>query len=117
MVYLTADGKCVRLDAAGKEVGSFLAGRFDRGPCLMDLGLTSRGSLLISKGQQVEEFDLSGKVLWHAAVLGCGTATRNGHVIVSHTDSRTVTQYDRAGKVVWRYQLAVGHSPWVARQR
>jgi hypothetical protein len=117
MVYLTGDAQCVRLDAAGKEIGRFLPGPFDRGPCLMDLGLTSRGSLLISKGKRVEEFDQGGKVLWRAAVLGCGTATRNGHIVVSHTDSRSVTQYDRAGAVVWRYQLAEGHSPWVARQR
>jgi hypothetical protein len=119
MLYLTIKGKCVRLDAAGKEVKRFDSGQNDAAVRVFDL--TPRGSLLVSlcpKNTAVE-FDLEGNKLWqaqHARLTGIPTAVRNGHMVVALYSQSNVVQLDRAGKVVWQYQTP-GYHPFLARQR
>src|SRR5262249_43458294 len=63
-VYLKGDGNCIRTDASGKPVKTFVSGQNGETGCVLDL--TSRGSLLVSQCSRslAEEFDLEGKSLW-----------------------------------------------------
>jgi RNA polymerase sigma factor (sigma-70 family) len=120
IVYLTANGKCIRLDASGKEVKRFDLGQNPNRGCGLDL--TSRGSLLVSRVPQslALELDLAGNTLWQAqGPSAAGNATsvpRNGHVMVAMYEQGRVLELDRSGKVVWQYQTA-GYNPFLARQR
>jgi hypothetical protein len=119
IVYLTPNGKCVHLDAAGKEVKRFESGQTREQGCVLDL--TPRGSLLVSMSfkNAAAEFDLEGNKLWHAEgadLAGIATEVRNGHKIVALTYQSMVVELNRAGKVVWQYQTP-GYEPFLARQR
>jgi HEAT repeat protein len=117
MIYLADNGTCVRLDAAGKQLKSFVSGQDNTTGCIIDL--TSRGRILVGKPPGiVEEFDLQGKSQWRLpeVVSRLGTAVRNGHVVVTNFADRRVTELDRAGRVVWQYQVS-GYDPFRARKR
>jgi HEAT repeat protein len=117
MIYLTGDGACVRLDAAGKEIKRFASGLDVSAGGWIDL--TPRGRILVDhlRGIGVGEFDLEGKRLWQTSVAVGSTAVRNGHVMAGNWSANTVTEFDRAGKVVWQYQVPSGYKPWRARGR
>ena len=117
MIYLTSDGTCIRLDAVGKEVKRFVSG-LDRATGGW-IDLTPRGRILVDHLRQigVAEFDLQGKRLWQTSVTVGSTAVRNGHVMAGNWSTRYVSEVDRAGKVVWQYQLPGGYKPWRARKR
>jgi HEAT repeat protein len=117
MIYLTGDGTCIRLDAAGKEVKRFVTGLDRKAGGWIDL--TPRGRILADHIRQigVAEFDLQGKRLWQTSVTVGSTAVRNGHVMAGNWSTSYVTEFDRAGKVVWQYQLPAGYRPWRARMR
>jgi HEAT repeat protein len=116
IIYLTDNGTCVRLDTAGKEVKRFISGQNNSTACVLDL--TSRGGILVVKAGQnaVEEFDLQGKSLGQITAVGHGTAVRNGHVIIANYYNGNVAELDRAGRVVWQYQVS-GYNPFLARMR
>jgi RNA polymerase sigma factor (sigma-70 family) len=119
IVYLAAKGECVRLDAAGKEVKRFTSGGHRDSGCGLDL--TPRGSLLVSRfpPHDVAEFDLAGSNRWQTrtdATPGIATATRTGGVLVAVFYQSRVVEVDRAGKVVWQYQVQ-GFNPFLARRR
>jgi HEAT repeat protein len=103
---LTGQGLCVRLDARGKEVKSFPAGR--DGGWTSGIDASPDGKVLIAQPNhnQVSEMDREGKVVWHAAVPGITTATRlpNGHVLAASYMSRRVVELDRTGRTVWQQQ-------------
>jgi hypothetical protein len=65
----------------------------------------------------VAEFDLQGKRLWQTPVTTGSTAVRNGHVMAANWSTSYVTEFDRAGRMVWQYQLPGGYKPWRARKR
>jgi hypothetical protein len=117
MIYLTGDGTCIRLDAEGKEVQRFVPDQDDQTGGWLDL--TPRGRILVDhlRRKGVGEFDLQGKRLWHTSVTVGSTAVRNGHVMAGNWSTCYVTEFDRAGKVVWQYQLPGGYKPWRARMR
>jgi outer membrane protein assembly factor BamB len=117
MIFLTADGTCVRLGAAGKEVKRFATGLDVQAGGWIDL--TPKGRILVDHLRQigVAEFDLEGKRLWQTSVTVSSTAVRNGHVMAGNWSTSFVTEVDRAGKMVWQYQLPAGYKPWRARKR
>jgi RNA polymerase sigma factor (sigma-70 family) len=119
MVYLTIKGKCVRLDAAGKEVGRFDSGQDDNAVRVLDM--TPRGNLLVSlcPKSAAAEFDLEGNKLWQARTphfVGIPTVARNGHKVVGLYAQSNVVELDRSGKVVWEYATS-GYLPFMARRR
>ncbi|MFO0968689.1 MAG: PQQ-binding-like beta-propeller repeat protein [Gemmataceae bacterium] len=117
MIYLTGDGACVRLDAAGKEVKRFVPGLDSATGGWIEL--TPRGRILADhlRGIGVGEFDLEGKRLWQAPVAVGSTPVRNGHVMAGAWSTSDVTEFDRAGTAVWQYKLPSGYRPWRARMR
>jgi RNA polymerase sigma factor (sigma-70 family) len=117
MIYLTADGICIRLDAAGKEVKRFITGLDGETGGWIDL--TPRGRIIADHLRQigVGEFDLQGKRLWQTSVTTSSTAVRNGHVLAVNWPTSYVTEFDRAGRMVWQYLLPAGYKPWRARMR
>jgi HEAT repeat protein len=116
MIYLTRGGKCVRLDAAGKQLKSFVSGQDNSTGCQIDF--TPRGRILVGKPSQnaIEEFDLEGKSLWQRVRTGSATVMRNGHVIQVNYGAGSVAEFDRAGRGVWQYQVP-GYNPFMARKR
>jgi hypothetical protein len=119
MFYLKGDGSCTRLDAAGKEDKRFVSGQDDSSLCGIDL--TPRGRILVELPRQnaVGEFDVHGNRLRQPTVAPRTnyTGLRNGHVMAANFPNGYVAEVDRAGKVVWQYQLQGGYNPWRARQR
>ena len=106
IVCLTQQGRCVRLDAGGKELKSFASGR--GGGWTSGLDLLPNGRILISQPDRgsVAEFDAEGKQHWQASAPGITTATRaaNGHTLVASFDGRRAYELDRAGKQVWEHR-------------
>src|SRR5262249_15149816 len=65
MIYVTLEGKCVRLDKDGKETGSFDVGRIT---VTTGIDLLPNGNVLVPLYLQskVVEFDKDGKQVWSA---------------------------------------------------
>jgi HEAT repeat protein len=103
---LTNDGRCLRLDASGKEIKSFPSGR---GPSWTSgIDVLPNGNVLVSQTDQnrVAELNAEGKTVWQANAPGITTATRlpNGHTLVASHNMSSVTELDRSGKVVWEHK-------------
>jgi HEAT repeat protein len=105
-VLLTGQGLCLRLDAGGKELKSFSAGR--DASWTSGLDLTFDGRILITQpsANRVQLFDKEGKVTWEAAAPGAVTATRlpNGHVLFASYNNQSATELDLKGNTVWQYK-------------
>jgi HEAT repeat protein len=103
VAYVTMPGKCVRLDAAGKEVASFEVGRVSP---TGSMELLPNGHVLLANytGSKVTEFDEKGKEVWSAEVARPTSVTRlaNGHVLVCSLTGQCVIELDRDGKEVWK---------------
>jgi hypothetical protein len=103
VALVTTTGVCVRLDADGKEVGNFVAGRM---AVYGGIDLLPNGNVLVPIATQgkVFEYDAKGKVVWEAAVPTPTSASRlpNGHTLVSSAGGRCVVELDRDGKEVWK---------------
>lgn len=106
IVCLTQQGRCLRLDATGKELKSFPSGR--GGGWTSGLDLLPNARILISQPDRksVAEFDADGKQHWQVSAPGITTATRtpNGHTLVASFDERRVYELDRSGKQVWEHR-------------
>jgi hypothetical protein len=66
-----------------------------------------------------EEFDLDGNSLWRTpgpVAPGIVTEVRNGHLMLAIYTQGAVTELDRSGKTVWRYEVP-GYNPFLARKR
>jgi hypothetical protein len=116
IAFVTRGGRCVRLDAARKEVKSF-AIRNDIPYGGMD-GLPNGRVLVAHQAMgKVVEYDPDGKVIWEATVQMPTSATRlsNGNTLVSCFQNQRVVELDRAGRVVW--ERKDGDRVWKARRR
>jgi hypothetical protein len=116
MVYLTMDGKCVRLDKDGKETGSFDLGV--RTTVTTRIDLLPNGHVLIplySQGKVVE-FDKAGKEVWSAPAERAYSAQRlpDGHTVVSSLTGQCVIELDKDGKEVAK-QTVTGRPYSVSR--
>jgi hypothetical protein len=104
-LLVTHDGRCLWLNADGKETHGFAV----PGPLVMGTGLDltrNKRVLVPCFGQnRVAEFDADGRLLWEATVPGPVSAERlpDGHTLVGCMPPRVV-ELDRAGQVVWQYQ-------------
>jgi HEAT repeat protein len=104
-VVLTGQGQCLQLDATGKELRSFNAGR--DGSWTSGLDLTFDGRILITQpnSNRVQLFDREGKALWDAPAPSVVTATwlPNGHVLTASYNNNSVLELDRQGNTVWQH--------------
>jgi HEAT repeat protein len=115
MVLLTARGKVITLDAAGKEIGSF-----DAGPIMTwsSLDVLSNGHCLVcGTSGRVVELDPSGKRVWECTVANavCASRLSNGHTLVCDSDGHRVVEVDHEGKSVWEHRIE--GRPWFVRRR
>lgn len=106
IVALTGQGTCLRMNAAGKEIKSFPAGR--DGAWTSGLDLVPDGRILISQPNmnRVQLFDRDGKVLWEKPAPGIVTASwlPNAHMLVSSYANQNVVELDRDGRTVWQHK-------------
>jgi HEAT repeat protein len=106
MVYVTVPGKCVRLDAAGKEVANFEVGRIS---AVGNIDVLPNGNVLVAVFSQnkVAEFDAKGKEVWSAPLDRPSSVARlrNGHVLVCRGAGLCVIELDRDGKEMWKQSL------------
>lgn len=106
IVALTGQGNCLRLDASGKEIKSFPAGR--DGAWTSGLDLAPDGRILIAQPNmnRVQLFDRDGKAIWEAAAPGIVTASwlPNGHVLIASYSGQHARELDRNGKTVWQHK-------------
>jgi hypothetical protein len=115
---VTVGWQYIRLDAAGREQKNVRL-RFP-GSTTNQAGielLPHDRVLLAQAGQgRVIEIDLSGRVVWEAAVTLPMAVSRlpNGHTLVCSHNQQKVIELDRAGKVVWEYTSSV--RPWRVRR-
>jgi outer membrane protein assembly factor BamB len=116
VAFITLEGTCVRLDANGKEVGSFPAGRVQ---IQGGIDLLPNGNVLVPlySQNQVIEYDATGKAVWQVTVARPSSAVRlpNGHTLVSNAINQRVVELDRDGKEVWKVE-SVGR-PYKAYRR
>jgi hypothetical protein len=107
-VYITLAGKCVRLDAAGKEISSFNITRI--GICGIDILPNGNVLLPVPAQNKVMEYDDKGKVVWEADVTSPISASRmpNGNVLVASSNGACVVELNREGKEVRKLTLE-GH--------
>ncbi len=116
IVVMTAGGRCIRLDADGREVGAFQLLPMNNFGGLQAL---PGGRFLIALWDQhkVLEYDLDGKKLWEKEVRSPNFATRlpGGHVLVGSQDTQALVEIDRGGRVVWEHKP--GKGIWRARRR
>ena len=101
VAYVTLAGRCVRLDAAGKEVANFeVSPTSPTG----NMDLLPNGHVLLANysGGKVTEFDEKGKEVWAATVQRPTSVARlaNGHVLVCSLTGQCVIELDRDGKEV-----------------
>jgi outer membrane protein assembly factor BamB len=104
VAIIVLNGTCIRLDADGKEVGTFAAGRV---VIHGGIDILPNGNVLVPVATQnkVFEYDAKGKVVWEADVQRPSSAQRlpNGHTLVSGSSSRRVVELDHDGKEVWKF--------------
>lgn len=120
ITIITSASRCIRLDATGKELGSFqLAGRvYTTGA---HFAVSPNGGRItvpmhypVAAVNQVQnrviEYDNTGKVIWEAVVdrPTCVRRLPNGHVLVSSRFHTTVVELDGRGKQVNKYEAPAG---------
>jgi HEAT repeat protein len=115
MICLTSGGMCVRLDATGKEVKSFVVGQ-----CLLGgVDVLPNGHVLAAQyaNNKVVEFDRDGHEVWQATVTMPSSAVRlpNGSTLVASQATQHVVELDRAKNVIWGQKAEA--RPWRARRR
>jgi HEAT repeat protein len=114
IICLTAGGMCLRLDAGGKEVGSFFIGG-----TLGGLEALAGGNFVVAQpmNNRLVEFRADGKIVRQVAAQMPNSATflPNGHVLVTSQAFTCVQELDRAGKVVW--EMKTEGRPIRARKR
>src|SRR5262249_39943512 len=105
---LTSEGRFVRLDKDGKEVGSF---KVELGTRLFGgrIHVLANGRVLIPHNAEnkVIEYDVAGKGGWSVAVGQPGGAARfaNGNTLVTTMlPARGAVEFDRNGHEVWNYR-------------
>jgi HEAT repeat protein len=104
MVCVTTAGRCVHLDATGKELRSFPASVKTYGG---RLDVLPGGRVLIPEmnNNRVVEYDSEGKVLWQVTFFQPVAAVRlsNGNTLITSMRQNSAVEVDRTGREVWRY--------------
>jgi hypothetical protein len=108
VVLVTNGGRCLRLDADGKQLHSFPTG------VVLSIGTQIEclpgGHILIPmySRNQVVEYDAAGRVVWSAMVARPNSVQRlpNGHTLISSRLGTLVLELDRNGDEVWRYRAS-----------
>lgn len=117
VVYLTDKGDCVRLDAAGKVVKTFLSNHATH--WVSGIDVLPGGNVLVPQHElnKVVEFDPEGNIVWEAKVSLPKSATRlrNGRTLVTSFENRHVIELDGNGQTLWEYKE--GLHPYRARRR
>lgn len=118
ILLATSAGTCLRLDAAGQEVKSFVLGPLFQGHGTLEV--LPNGRILVPQtgANKVVEFDAEGTLVWEAAVPQPVSAVRlpNGNTLVASQVTQQVLELDRAGRVVWEHRTGADR-PWRARRR
>jgi hypothetical protein len=95
----------VRIDKAGKELGSFGVNLATSGG---KIDVTPKGHVLVPEmnNNRVVEHDPDGKIVWEAMVSDPVAAVRlpNGHTLVTSMTLHQAIELDRKGKEVWHYK-------------
>jgi hypothetical protein len=116
---LTSNWEYLRLDATGKLRKAVQVPPGNLTGMARGVELLPNDRLLVAEfqGNKVVEQDLTGKVLWEAAVPGAVAVSRlpNGHTLVAANNPQRVCEVDQRGKVVWEYKEGVW--PYGARRR
>jgi HEAT repeat protein len=104
IIYLTNQGMCVRLDARGKEIRSFVA-RAGGGVGAIDVSPTGQ-ILIVQNPNMVHAFDRDGKTLFQVNAPNVTTASwlPNGNILVASYNNQRVVELDRTGRVIWEYR-------------
>jgi hypothetical protein len=106
IVALRNDGKVVRYDTAGKELGSFASNRDSSWTSGIDL--LRNGNILVTQpsNNKVSEFTAAGKLVqeWNTPAVTTATILANGNILAASHSGRTAIEYDRNGKKVWEHK-------------
>jgi hypothetical protein len=96
-------GTCVRLDANGKVLSSFVAVRVYTAA---GIDVLPNGNIVVGDytGGKVIEYDTKGKIVWQAATQRPTAVARlsNGHTLVTSLLTKTIIELDKDGKQVWK---------------
>jgi hypothetical protein len=118
MAAIEQKSRCVILDARGQELKSFLVGRCQT---FAGIDVLPSGRILIPEplDNRVSEYDADGQRTWSVPVEYPTSATRlpNGHILVVSGLGQYVGELGRSGRIIWRYKLAEGQRPLLARPR
>jgi len=118
LVVMLSDGSCLTLDAAGKEVGRFAAGRISNN-CME---VQPNGNVLVAKyfDGRVTEYDPKGNAVWDVAVPSAFAPSRlpNGNTLVACHEPARVVEVDRAGTIIHEHKAeSPNHRPWFTSSR
>lgn len=118
LVVMLSDGTCRTLDAAGKEVARFAAGRISNN-CME---VQPNGNVLVAKffDGRVTEYDPKGNAVWDVAVQSAFAPSRlpNGNTLVACHEPARVVEVDRAGTIVREHKAeSPNHRPWFTSSR
>jgi hypothetical protein len=119
VVVVDALSKCVRLDAAGKELSRFTVGETISNNCL---DVLPNGHVIITSifAGKVTEYDAQGKSVWAISFPSAMSAHRlpNGNTLLACHEPARVVEVDLDGKIVWEHKTETSnHRPWFATRR
>jgi hypothetical protein len=118
VAYVSSGGRCVLIDAQGRELKAF-----EMGATVTAVGsnleVLPNGRILVPlySQKQVAEFDWDGRKLWWATIQMPISVSRltNGNTLVTCAVPQRVVELDREGKEVW--SLTTDGRPYRARRR
>lgn len=107
IIYITNSGSLTRVDAAGKVLKQFQVPQI---PVLFgNIDVLPNGSVLIPDFQQqrVVEYDTNGNQVNVLNTPWPSSAVRlpNGNTLVASQNARRVSEFNRAGQVVWTHDV------------
>jgi HEAT repeat protein len=114
-IYLTQQGRLVRVDAKGAEIKSF---QTQAGNMIGAMDVSPQGRILLANNNQasVMEVDATGKVLFQINVnVRTASWLPNGNILVASYNTQKVIEMDRSGRTVAEYQD--GNRHYRARRR
>ncbi len=112
-VLMGQNGRCVRLDATGKEIKSFNTGL---GNAWLDV--TPAGKIIVAtnSSNNIREYDADGKLLIDLPVqqVSMVTGLPSGNFLIASHSTGRMYEMDRKGQTVWEYRT---NGPFRARGR
>jgi hypothetical protein len=112
-ILMGQNGRCVRLDATGKELKSFNTGL---GNAWLDVTPAGKIILATNGSNQVREYDAEGKLLVSLNVnqVSMVTGLPNGNFMLASNGTGMTWEMDRKGKTIWEHR---NNGPFRARGR